>query len=59
MNLYIYAIAQSEGSNAAFWNDEDWHGGEGSAEVEYGLRVDCTFTPEFRKKLGIDGLEHY
>ena len=46
-------------SNAAFWNDEDWHGGEGSNEVEYGLRVDCTFTHEFRKKIGLDHLSHY
>lgn len=46
-------------SNAAFWNDQDWHGGEHSNEQEYGLRVDCTFTPEFRKVLGIDQLEHY
>ena len=46
-------------SNAAFWNDEDWHGGEHSNEVEYGLRIDCTFTPEFRKILGINHLESY
>ena len=46
-------------SNAAFWNDEDWHGGEGSKEQEYGLRIDCTFTPEFRKTLGLDKLESY
>lgn len=46
-------------SHAAFWNDEDWHGGEGSKEQEWGLRIDCTFTPEFRKILGIDQLENY
>lgn len=46
-------------SNAAFWNDQDWHGGEHSNEVEYGLRIDCVFTPEFRKTLGIDHLESY
>jgi hypothetical protein len=46
-------------SHAAFWNDEDWHGGEHSKEQEYGLRIDCTFTPEFRKVLGIDGLDSY
>ena len=45
--------------NAAFWNDQDWHGGESSAEVEYGLRIDCKFTPEFRKVIGIDKLESY
>ena len=41
--------------NAAFWNDEDWHGGESSTEQEYGLRIDCTFTPKFRKLIGVDG----
>ena len=46
-------------SNAAFWNDQDWHGGEESKEIEYGLRVDCKFTKEFRIKLGIDHLEMY
>ena len=46
-------------SNAAFWNDEDWHGGEHSNEVEYGLRIDCKFTLEFRKVLGIDHLDNY
>ena len=46
-------------SNAAFWNDQDWHGGESSVEVEYGLRIDCKFTPEFRKVLGISDLESY
>lgn len=46
-------------SNAAFWNDQDWHGGESSMEEEYGLRIDCVFTDDFRKKLGINHLEHY
>lgn len=46
-------------SNAAFWNDQDWHGGEESKEVEYGLRIDCKFTDDFRKKIGIHGLENY
>jgi hypothetical protein len=46
-------------SNAAFWNDQDWHGGESSKEIEYGLRIDCKFTDNFRKKLGIDHLEIY
>tara|TARA_R110000868_G_scaffold102091_1_gene281078 strand:- start:21169 stop:21984 length:816 start_codon:yes stop_codon:yes gene_type:complete len=45
--------------NAAFWNDQDWHGGEESKEVEYGMRIDCKFTPEFRKTIGIDHLEVY
>jgi len=46
-------------ANAAFWNDQDWHGGEESKEVEYGMRIDCKFSNSFRKKLGIDYLEHY
>jgi hypothetical protein len=46
-------------ANAAFWNDEDWHGGEQSNEVEYGLRIDCVFTKEFRKKIGIEKLNYY
>ena len=45
--------------NAAFWNDQDWHGGENSVEVEYGLRIDCKFTNDFRKRLGIDHLKTY
>ena len=45
--------------NAAFWNDQDWHGGENSVEVEYGLRIDCKFTQEFKKRIGIDHLETY
>ena len=46
-------------SHSAFWNDQDWHGGERSKEQEYGVRIDCVFTDEFRKKLGIDGLDSY
>lgn len=46
-------------SNAGFWNDQDWHGGDTSGEQEYALRVDCKFTDEFRTKLGIAHLEHY
>jgi len=45
--------------HAAFWNDQDWHGGEESKEQEYGIRIDCVFTEEFRKKIGIDHLESY
>lgn len=45
--------------HAAFWNDQDWHGGEESREQEYGVRIDCIFTDEFRKKIGINHLEHY
>ncbi len=46
-------------SHACFFNDQDWHGGEFSMEQEYGLRIDCKFTQEFKKQLGIDHLGHY
>jgi hypothetical protein len=46
-------------SHASFFNDQDWHGGEFSMEQEYGLRIDCKFTPEFRKTIGIDHLDYY
>ncbi len=46
-------------SHAAFWNDQDWHGGEVVKTQEYSLRVDGVFTDEFRKKLGIDHLKSY
>jgi len=46
-------------SHAAFWNDEDWHGGEYSNEQEYGLRIDCVFTDEFRERIGLSSLSHY
>lgn len=42
-------------SQAAFWNDQDWHGGEHSVEQEYGLRIDCKFTDQFRKVIGVSG----
>jgi hypothetical protein len=46
-------------TRAAWWNDQDWHGGEKIMEQSYGLRIDGKFTEEFRKKLGIDHLDHY
>jgi len=46
-------------SHSVFWNDQDWHGGESSLEQEYGMRVDCKFTDEFKKKIGIDHLKSY
>jgi hypothetical protein len=46
-------------ANAAFWNDQDWHGGDVSNEQEYGLRIDCVFTDKFRKQIGIDHLPNY
>jgi hypothetical protein len=46
-------------TRAAWWNDQDWHGGERIMEQSYGLRIDGKFTDEFRKKLGIDHLDTY
>jgi len=50
----VYINAQ-----AAWWNDQDWHGGEMIMEQSYGLRIDGKFTQEFRTKLGLSHLENY
>lgn len=46
-------------SRAAWWNDQDWHGGDRIMEQSYGLRIDGKFTEEFRKRLGIDHIDNY
>ena len=46
-------------TRAAWWNDQDWHGGESIIEQSYGLRIDGKFTEEFRKKLGVNHLKAY
>jgi len=46
-------------TRAAWWNDNDWHGGEKIMEQSYSLRIDGKFTEEFRTKLGINHLESY
>lgn len=46
-------------SRAAWWNDQDWHGGDRLMEQSYGLRIDGKFTNEFREKLKISHIEHY
>jgi len=46
-------------TRAAWWNDLDWHGGERIKEQSYSLRIDGKFTNDFRKRLGIDHLDHY
>ena len=46
-------------SHACFFNDQDWHGGEFSMEQEYGLRIDCKFTQEFKERIGIGHLTYY
>ena len=35
-------------SRAAWWNDQDWHGGNATMEQSYGLRIDGKFTEEFK-----------
>lgn len=46
-------------SRAAWWNDQDWHGGEVIREQSYTLRIDGKFTEAFREKLGIAHLVGY
>ena len=46
-------------TRAAWWNDQDWHGGERIMEQSYALRIDGKFTEEFRKTLGINNIESY
>ena len=46
-------------TKAAWWNDQDWHGGERIMEQSYSLRIDGKFTEDFRTKLGINHLESY
>lgn len=46
-------------TRAAWWNDQDWHGGDRIMEQSYSLRIDGHFTEDFRKKLGIDHLDSY
>ena len=44
---------------AAWWTDQDWHGGEQIMEQSYALRIDGKFTEKFRNQLGIDALDSY
>lgn len=46
-------------SRAAWWNDQDWHGGDKIIEQSYSLRIDGKFTEEFRTQLGINHLDSY
>lgn len=46
-------------TRAAWWNDQDWHGGERIMEQSYGLRIDGKFSDDFRNKLGVLHLESY
>jgi len=46
-------------SKAAWWNDQDWHGGDRIIEQSYSLRIDGRFTEKFRSKLGINHLDSY
>ena len=46
-------------TRAAWWNDQDWHGGERIMEQSYSLRIDGKFTDKFRETLNIGHLESY
>ena len=46
-------------ARAAWWNDQDWHGGDAIKEQSYAIRIDGKFTEEFRKLIGIDHLDTY
>ena len=46
-------------SRAIFFNDQDWHNGGCANRQTFSIRIDGTFTDEFRKKVGIDNLDHY
>jgi hypothetical protein len=46
-------------SRAAWWNDQDWHGGDRLMQQSYGLRIDGKFTEDLRKQLGVNQLDHY
>jgi len=46
-------------TQAAWWNDQDWHGGDRIIEQSYSLRIDGKFTKQFRIELGIDHLDSY
>ena len=40
-------------TRAAFWNESVWHGGLPIQRPTYTLRINGTFTDDFRKKIGI------
>jgi len=46
-------------AKAAWWNDQDWHGGDRIMQQSYGLRIDGVFTQQFRDKLGVGHLDSY
>ena len=46
-------------TKAAWWNDQDWHGGEQIMEQSYSLRIDGKFTESFRISLGIQHIDTY
>jgi hypothetical protein len=46
-------------SCASFFNDQDWHAGGRINKQTYSIRIDGVFTDDFRKRIGIDNLDHY
>jgi hypothetical protein len=61
--FYVWDPASSNkyyiNARAAFWNDNDWHGGDRILQQSYSLRVDGKFTEEFRRRIKINHLESY
>ena len=41
-------------TRAAWFNDQDWHGGERVIEPSWSLRIDGTFSKEMLEKLGVN-----
>lgn len=46
-------------SHATFFNDQDWHSGGRTNKQTYSIRVDGTFTDQFRKRIGLENVEYY
>ena len=46
-------------TRAAFWNESIWHGGEPIQRPTYTLRINGTFTEEFRTRIGIKNLTQF
>lgn len=46
-------------TGSAFFNDLDMHGGDAGESMAWSLRIDGVFSKEFKRKIGIEGLDHY
>lgn len=65
--FFLYDIENNQVINSipveghtAFYNHHQWHGNlKGSPNSSLTMKVEGTFTDEFRKKIGIDHLDYY